>query len=774
MLAWFARSSRAHALLAIVAMTVVAGPFVLGRGVDVPDDAIYSVVSTWEWVRHAVQNGENPFFVPGRMGGVALHTEANQMGPIYPAMWPAFLLPVWMALPLAFVLHLVGAVLSARWLARTWGASAAAATAAGLVYACGPFGLALFIEAPADAMPVYAWFPAVLACHRRLETSAGADRIRWAALAGLALAAMLTGAHIRHAGGACGALGLWFLLRWRTLPFAVLITAIGLAGGANGIVPALLEWNASRGTDDQLAAMAIPPVQTLRWSFAASWLAPKPFVTAREFGLGAILGISFCFAFVRGDERIRGLAAWLGILLLAAAAIPGIRLLLSPLTVLAHPVLILYYALAMAPAAVLGAIGLDRLLAMERPTLPHLRGVPGALLAVLVVSIVLRLTPLGWSTFGSSAEWTAWVIGLLQVAGTLALAALAFRRWTDSHARAGAILLLATLDLALLGVRAHRAVPSRSLDLASRAAVDGELLADGSLHVGELAVLLEDGLEPAPSLTDTFGNDELGFDDVAQGGEVEDLVAEAPLIQARLLDRRWPIHLASGRGWRSLSGRTKMAPPRAAAALLPLARELNGLPAFTPAPGIGGEPWDEAALRRRADATFAPGGVGAHTLALHGIPVAVDETGDVWRAEALPRCYSPGSVEVVTDEAARVRRLLSTEPRVDRPALIESPIDGDLGVASTRCDEHGFTVQVANRERALIVLRERFHPGWQVLDGDRRLEPFPVNQVHTGVLVEPGTSTLQWRFRPPGLLPSAAVSLLGVLLGLGLAWRREG
>ncbi len=200
-LAQIVGSDRAHALLGLATLSVVAGPLALGRGVDVPDDFLYSVVSTWEWVRYAVLHGENPFFLPGRMGGVALHTEATQMGPVYPAMWLALLMPVRLALPLAFALHAAGALIATRWLARSWGASKAAATAAALVFATGPFGLALFIEAPADAIPMILWFPVVLACHRRAELADGRGRLRWALLGGLALAALLTGTHIRHAGG---------------------------------------------------------------------------------------------------------------------------------------------------------------------------------------------------------------------------------------------------------------------------------------------------------------------------------------------------------------------------------------------------------------------------------------------------------------------------------------------------------------------------------------------------------------------------------------------
>ena len=781
-LSWAARSGRAQAALACVLLIVVAGPFVSGRGVDVPDDALYSVVSTWEWVRYAVLNGENPFFVPGRMGGVALHTEANQMGPIYPGMWLALLLPIRMALPLTFVAHLAAALLFARWLARTFGASAAAATAAGLVYACGPLGLTLFIEGAAHAMPVFTWFPAVLACHRMLERSDGREqRLRWAALGGLALAFLLTGAHIRHAGGVCGALGLWFLLRWRTLPWALLLTALGLVGGSTGLIPALLELEASRGAGAQIAAMAIPPVQTLKWSFAASWLAPKPFVTARELGLGAVLGVAFAFALARRTDRDPGpvpsLAAYVGLLLLTAAAVPGIRTILAPLTVLAHPVLILYSALAIAPAVVLGALGLDRLVAMDREALDGaLMSWPGALLGVMVVAALARLTPLGWSTFGSSAEWSHWIAGLVQAALIVGLGALTLRRWPGAAERAGALLVLLVLDLALLGVHTHVAVPSRPLQLADRAHVDGEeILAGGYLHAGELAVLLEDGMEAAPSLTDTYGDPSLGFDDVAQGGEVEDLMDEAPLVQARLLDRRWPVHLGSGRGWRSLSGRTELAPPRATAALLPLARELNGLPPFDPPPGALGDPWDIPAVSRRAASTFAPGGIGARTMALHGIPVAVDELDTAWRIDGLiPRCYSPPSVAMEVDEAKRVRRLLGATPDPARPALVEEPVPVALGAARVACAEDGFEVHVEAQAPALVVLRERLHPGWQVFDGSRELRTLAVNQVHTGVLVTAGSHTLRWRFRPPGLLPSALLSFLGLGLGGALATGRLG
>jgi hypothetical protein len=760
-LAATAGSRRIHAALAAAALAVVAGPFLFGRGVDVPDDFLYSVVSTWEGLRFAVLNGQNPFFLPGRMGGVSLFTEANQMGPLYPAMWPALLLPVRFAIPLAFLAHAVGALVGMRWLARVWGASEGASTAAALTYACGMFGLALFIEAPADAMPVYAWFPVILACHRKLELADGVQRRRWAILAGLALAAMLSGAHIRHAGGTCGALGIWFLLRWRVLPWSTLLTVVGLCAGATGIVPAILEFQASQADDAQIAGLAVPPLQTLRWSFAASWLAPKPFVTAREFGLGAILGAAFAFGFSGREQR--SLVQYVAVLLICAAGIPGVRFLLTPLTFLAHPVLILYYALAMAPAAVIGALGLDRLAAMDRGALKAaLRGPPGILLGTMVLAVVARLTPLGWDTFGSSGEWTHWVVGLVQAGVVLAAAAFVVVRF-QGHARLGALLLLLTVDLLLLGVRVHTAVPSQPLNLGERAGVD-PVLSEGYLHINELAVLLEDGMETAQTLSHVYTEEDVEFEDVAQGGELEDILGEAPELQARLLDRTWPIHPGSGFGWRSTSGRTKLAPPRASAMLLPLARALNGLPPFGMDDTDDLDPWYEAAVAEHAKAALVADGIGARTQQLFGVPVAVDETGTVWRTpNVLPRCYSPASAHIEPSQRRRVRGLLESAV-TSMDAVVEAPLPSEITAAEVTCD--GLEVAATASGPALIVLNERLHPGWHVDSDDGPLVPIAVNQVHMGVVVPAGTHRLTWTFRPPGLRLGLLISGLALLLAL--------
>lgn len=752
-------------------MTVVAGPFLLGRGVDVPDDALYSTVPGWEWLRFAVRSGTNPFWVPGRLGGVSLFTEANAMGPFYPGMWLAWLLPVHLALPLSMALHSVGSVLMVRWLATTFGASQLAATAAGIGAMAGPVGLAAFIECQADVMALFLWFPAVLACHRKMEQADGDERLRWLALGGAALALMLTGSHIRHAAGACGALGLWFLLRYRTLPWAAGLTVLGVLGGATGVVPALLEWKASQGATDQVAALAIPPFQTLEWSFLASWLAPKPFVTAREFGVGAVVAVACAFGLrnVRGDSGARSLAVYVGLLLLAAAALPGVRWVLAPLTLLAHPTLILYYALAMIPAAVLGALGLDRLSEGGVSVLRDDR-VGHVLLVAIALACLARLTPLGDATFGSDGERAAWTWGLGVAVGTLGLAWGVLVRVAEPQRRLVALMVLGALEVAMMGARVHRAVPSMPLQLADRAEVDEvDLLAGGYAHVGELAVLLDDGLELAPSLQSELG-EEFDFDTLAMGGEVEDVLAEAPVLQGRLIERRWPIHVGADRGLRSLSGRAKLAPPRQAAMLLPLLRALNGAPSpwqdeledWEP-----GDPWNHAAVSGRAARSLAPHGIGARTLAHAGIPLAIDEAGGQWPVETGPRCFSPSRVLQEDDEGRRVRRILEGDPA----ALLEAAVPDGLVAAQVSCVDG--EVQVESSGPALVVLRELWHPGWRVLDVTRgqELTPMPVSQVHQGVLVPAGERVLRWRFRPPGALASIVSSLLAIL-AMGGLWLR--
>lgn len=750
-------------LAAAAVILVASGPFLLGRGVDVPDDALFATVSVWEWCRHAVTHGLNPFWVPSKLGGVSLFTEATQMGPIYPGMWLAWLLPVHFALPLSCLLHCIGAVLALRWAALQYGVRPPLATLAGAAVAAGPVGLAAFVEVQTDIWPIILWFPLIFGAHRRIELALDRrDRLRWMVAGGLALGFMLMGSHIRHVAAACGALGVLFLLTPRRLPFAVGTTVIGLLIGSVAIVPSLIEWRVEAQVADGISAMGLPPLQTLGWTFAASWAAARPFVTSREFSVGVLLALGFAAG--ARSRAARPLAIQVGVLLLAAAGLPGVRWLLAPLTVLAHPTLIVYYALAMVPAAIVGALGVQALADQ-----PRLRRHPAtlALVALVLGSNLARFT-IGADDFGSDYERLLTCVVAAQAALVAGLGALLLR--LPRERRTQALALLGLLDLGVLGVLYHLAVPALPLHLAARLHVDGEeALRNGYLHVEELQAMALDGLEPAQGLqgaleSGQLSRGELGFEDFAFEGEVQDIRAEAPELQRRLLERRWPIHLACARGWPALSGRVKLPPARQLGAASPLARMLGGTPDpwMANAPMSGDLP-DLAQL-------FGPDGLGTATLRLFGIPVAIKESGEQFAVDGVtPRCFSPRQLDLSSPGRGQLELALRPSFDARQVSTVEVGYDDSvpLTVAEASCEPLGTTVHARAPGRAFVGLRVPLHGGWTVTDNGVRADLYAVNHVHTGVFVEPGEHELRWRFRPPGLLSAGLASLLTLALAAG-------
>ena len=760
-------------------LAVSAGPFVVGDGIDVPDDALYTTVSTWEWVRTAVRSGRSPFFVPGAMGGVSLFTNPNQLGPLYPAMWLAFVLPVRVALPLAFVLHGIGTLLAVRWLARCYGAGPMAATAAGLVIAGGPVGLLAYMECQTDSWPLIMWFPVILACLRKNELAPETrTKLAWALLAGLALAAMLMGGHIRHSAGVCGALGVWFIIRGRGLGWAMLATVVGLVAGATGYVPVVLELLDVRSVHSMTAAMSIPHYQALHWTFLSSWMVQHPYTSPREHSLGTILAVCFlvgAYAAVRKEGSTRDgvgrLVVYACVLVLAAAGIPGVRWLLLPLTWLSFPTLVLYSSLAMVPAAVVGAIGLDVLLARSRSDVPRLIRWPVALAVLLLLVFVgLRLV-LGDPTWSAADQRDAYVLGVVQagLVAMLAMGVVGRTRWPVGR-RSGLLVVLIGLDIAALGVRYHVAIPTRSLDLSDREHVEGEdILRDGYLNIDEMVQLFQGGFELVETPQSVMARGMLDVEDMEMDWGPGDHPTAAMLVQDALLDRRWPVHLGLSRGWRSLSGRVKLPPPRQVRMLLPLSRRLDSI-----------TPWRDTPAHRGSDPPLlqelfgSPDSIGARTMALHGIPLAVGEGNVFFRAEGLaPRCYSPTHFEFIPDPVERVRRLLDGSFSEDGPAFVEQQrlAAPSRARATVSCEPEGRRIEVSAASGSVVVLRERLHSGWsaRIEETGQKLEIFAVNQVHMGVEVPGGDHVVVWRFRPPGLIVATSLAAPTWLLALAFA-----
>jgi len=748
------RRSTIELCLAVAAVLVTAGPFLLGRGVDVPDDALYHAVANWEWLAWAWRSGVDPWFVPGKLGGISLAADVVPMGPHYPASWLLFVLPVSVALPVAALLHAIGILLAVRWLARVFGLGSTASTLAGAAVAAGPLGAITFVDCHLDVLPIYLWLPVAIGAAERLcRADENGSRRRWAALAAVALGLLLLGSHLRFAAAACASWGLWVVLRGMAWRWVCVVTAAALAVGAPGFVPSLLAVDLASDGVDRFVALSGPVHETYNGWNLAGWLAPKPFWMNRDFSLGAAAGLGFLLGPFALRGPVRRLWIFAALLLAAAASpsVPGLRYVFAPLLLLTHPIDLIYGALALIPAAVAGARGLELL--WERGRLG--RGATAAL-AVLAAAMVLRAAVPG-ASFADPVESRAWLWSIAQAAAVLAALGVGIRRIGGAPTRSAVVFGLALLDLALLGVRFHVAVPSVPLELTERArGADLDKLGSSYVDVADLAGLHR------------FHYDAEEMFDVV----LESQAHAAGRVRRELDGRRWPLHVGPGHGVDALSGRAKMPERRTTELLMPLADALVR---------------EEGDIRHRLEhvdpaaleALFRPDALGGRILRLTGTEVAVDRRRVVGRVtDPLPDCWVPESWIAVPGEGEAA--LLAAwdavvvggqDPLVT--AVLEAPIDLPARLPPGRVACRGRALQVESSAPTLVVLLRPWLTGWSLVDqgpAGRSPELFPVDAFHIGFLAPPGSSSFELRFEPPGLRPSrmaAGLGWLGLLLLAG-------
>ena len=802
----------AQLLLAIAAVGVVGGPSLLGEGVDIPDDALYYMVPAWDWLRTAITSGQSIWFVPGKLGGTSLYVDVVPMGPLYPAWLLALILPTVTALGVASVLHAVGTLLAVRWLALVHGASRTAATLAGCGIVVGPLGLTAFQDAQMDTWPAFLWLPMVLGCLERLSQVEGQQRRRWIGLGALSLAMLFLGAHLRLAAASGAVVALWLLLRGKDLRGGMLICGLGLLAGLPGFLPMLLEVSLASAGTGEINKLSNPIDQALGLHAIPGIISPGLMVVGRDVGLGTVLGISLVAGIASTGRELRRLAFFSLILVLAGTHIPGLHYLFAPLVVLSHPVNLVYPALACFPVAILAAKGLDSLLSLEPDALTSwLKTRTGAVVLALIGTVLARVALGKWG-FPSGYGWFMYSIGAVQAAIVIGLLYSLFATRTG-ESRRQAVFVLCLLDLCLFAVRGHLAVPSQPI-ISPTDNVRGDLalLEGGYLDIKDLSrgydsTILGMGLgeeddeawaqddetsgrdmqsdeSGAPVPEDESSPDDLEEDTIeppVSGDSIDTPEVDAPALQAELLGRHWPPHLGVSSGISGLSGRSKLAPARQVEALGPLAEALQDVEPTRDILGTlfgraVGEP--ERVGEYNDDVTCGfqyCDHVGTRTLALHGISNAVWEDKARYRLDAVvPRCYSPTSAKMVSEPGERLEQLLTRPFQTAGPVLLEEPLDGlsVLTEARVSCKDER-SVHVEASSAAMVVFRERWHPGWQVQDQNgSKLSTFPVNQVHLGVLVEAGTHQLNYRFVPPGLHLGLLLSLPALLLALALALLR--
>lgn len=751
------RAPRWPLLLALLGTAAVGLPFLLGRGLDAPDDTLYHGVIPWEWLRTAWLSGRSPWLAPGTFAGTNLLSDAVYMGPFYPATWTVLVVPAALAYPVVCLLHALGAVLAVRWLARKLGASELPACLAGAAIGMGPIGAMGFVDGRSAQWPLILWIPIAFGCLEGARSARpGRRRAAWTGAAAGAIALMFLGSHLRMGAAAGGVLVLWALLS--RLPLRVTATAIGLGllGGTPAILPLLFDWrdaSSQAGLGSLFAMMGGPAFNGIHWDNLTGWLVSSPTVQKPDYGIGAVLGLALVAGLGRGrlswnSPTGRMVLLW-GIVAGAVflASIPVLRYLTTPLLFVTHPVNEVYLLAVLPLAAATGALALDDLLAAwsrrPKPSL-DLHRIPIVKLS-LVGALLLILIPRG--VINDSWTLALYLAGWLRVA----VALWALLRVPKPHRRAG-VFAVGAAEVGLYALGLHLVVPSQPVDLDARASYEAGELEEGYADLIDLGNFSE--FRYVVSETD-------GETDYPFSGEFPEYRDFALSTQQLMNNRVVPVGLASARGYRALAGEHKLLPARQAHALRPLVEQLSDDTAIT----------DELVRK-----LVAPQSPGARVLALHGLRHAVGPASQVTIDEPLaPRCYSPASIQVVEGAADRMDRLVASAFDPGGPALLERALPpGDLTRAEVTCSE-STSVQASTTGQALVVVRERHHRGWQARDQEGVSYPtLPVNQVHLGVLLPPGTHQLEFRFVPPGLKVASLAATgawIGIALLLLLGWR---
>src|SRR5262249_36987659 len=142
-------------------------------------------------------------------------------------------------------------------------------------------------------------------------------------------------------------------------------------------------------------------------------------------------------------------------------------------------------------------------------------------------------------------------------------------------------------------------------------------------------------------------------------------------------------------------------------------------------------------------------------------------------ASTLPRARLLSHARVSSHEAADIRDI-----DVNDAALVAEPVDGLSGApGSVRVleDTPGrIVVETTAPGRQLLVLTERFDPGWQLVDdvvlrgaNEARLhstQPVRVYGDFLGSVVEAGTHRITFRFTPPSFHYGLISTALGIVL----------
>jgi hypothetical protein len=132
---------------------------------------------------------------------------------------------------------------------------------------------------------------------------------------------------------------------------------------------------------------------------------------------------------------------------------------------------------------------------------------------------------------------------------------------------------------------------------------------------------------------------------------------------------------------------------------------------------------------------------------------------DYWvltNSRALPRAFVPRQVQTVPDRKTCLQQLAALGFNPRETAYVEQPLslpEGSLGTAQILNETpNRITLQPDMESTGLLVLADRWDPGWQArLDG-KAVPILRVNHALRGVVVPAGKATLEFLYRPASML----------------------
>ena len=152
---------------------------------------------------------------------------------------------------------------------------------------------------------------------------------------------------------------------------------------------------------------------------------------------------------------------------------------------------------------------------------------------------------------------------------------------------------------------------------------------------------------------------------------------------------------------------------------------------------------------------------------------------------AKPRAYLSRPNCVATPEEA-LAIVHGSNYRHDLETVVEcpnenylprmTPDDVALGAVEilSREPEH-VVIEVEALQNALLVLTDAYYTGWTATIDGEAVDILPANHAVRGVPVTPGKHIVEFKYRTPGLIPAAIVSVVTLILGVILSvlfWRR--